>query len=90
MAIIATYTQQPADRIDYDIPYDLESTDSIASVTATVSPSGLTVTATNNSPRVKLWVSGGTSGTTYKIEVTVTTTIGRIKQDELKIRCKEV
>jgi len=89
MAVLATYTQQPADRLDYDIPCDLATGDSIASVTDTVTPSGLTVTSLNDNPNVKLWVESGTSGVTYKVEVTITTTLGRIKQVELKFKIKD-
>ena len=98
MAVLATYTQQPADRLDYDVYYAsapdgtadwLDTGDSIASVTSAVDVVGLTVTHVLTSPRVKLWVSGGVAGVAYKITVTVTTTLGRIKQDEMKIRVKD-
>lgn len=87
--LIGTYTQQPADRLDYDIPCTLASGDSIASVAAVVTPSpGLTVTAVNDSPNVKLWVESGTLGT-YKVDVTITTGLGRVKQVEVRFRIKE-
>ena len=93
MAVIASYTQQPADNLDYDIDYGewLSNADSLLSATVAVAPAGLTV----QSPlvvgeRVKLWVSGGTSGTKYKVTVTTTTTLGRIKQDEIKFSVKDI
>ena len=89
MAYLASYTQQPADRLDYDIPCDLASGDSIASVDKTVTPSGLTVTAINDNPNVKVWVEDGTAGTTYKVEITITTTLGRVKQVELRFKIKD-
>jgi hypothetical protein len=92
MAILNTFTKQPAESLDYDIEYEdfLSTGDSVASGTAVATPSGLTVDA----PLVvgtalKLWVSGGTAGTTYKVEVTMTTALGRIKQDELRFRIKD-
>jgi len=38
----------------------------------------------------KVWLSGGTTGTTYKITATLTTTGGRIKQHEILVKVKEV
>lgn len=95
MALIATFEKQPADVLDYDIDYTtwLPDTDAIASATATVTPAGgMTVDLTlviENNTRVKIWVSGGVSGTTYKVEITVTTDDGRVKQDEVRFRVKE-
>lgn len=92
MAILNTFVKQPADYLDYDVEYEdfLSDGDSVASGTATVSAAGLTV----DPPLVvgttlKLWVAGGTVGTTYKVDVTMTTAQGRIKQDELRFRIKE-
>lgn len=95
MALIATFEKQPADVLDYDIDYAtwLPDNDAIASAVAAVTPTGgmevdLTLVV-ENSTRVKLWVSGGVTGTTYKVEVTVTTDDGRVKQDEVRFRVKE-
>lgn len=92
MAILNTFVKQPADYLDYDVEYEdfLSDGDSVASGAATVSATGLTV----DPPlvvgtKLKLWVAGGTVGTTYKVDVTMTTTQGRIKQDELRFRIKE-
>lgn len=94
MAIIGSYVQQPADRLDYDIDCTdlIGSDDSVSSVAIAVTPAtGLTVNGIVNpsDDGVKAWVGPGAAGT-YKLEVTVTTALGRIKQDELKIRVKEV
>ena len=95
MALIATYEKQPADVLDYDIDYAtwLPDNDAIDTAEVVVSPTGgmvidLTLVIENNT-RVKIWASGGASGTTYKAEITVTTTDGRVKQDEIRFRCKE-
>ena len=37
----------------------------------------------------KQWISGGTSGVTYKVTVRVTSTAGRVKEVEFKIKCKD-
>jgi hypothetical protein len=99
MTIIATFSQQPADKLDYDVWYAnapdgtpdwLSANDTIISQVATVAPVGLILDALKTADRVKLWVSGGTSGVTYKVTLTVTTEAGRVKQDELKFRIKEI
>lgn len=93
MAIIARYTPQPSDNLDYDVRYDdfLSEGDSLAYGTATVSPVGLVV----QSPMVvgqtlKLWVSGGVAGVKYKVTLRAFTTLGREKEDELIFKVKEV
>lgn len=91
--ILGAVTQQPAERLDYDIDYAeqdfLTTGETISSAVATVDPVGLTVALVNVSPRIKLWIEGGTAGTTYKVTTTATTSGGRIKQDELKVRIKD-
>lgn len=94
MAVLETFEKQPADVLDYDIDYTewLPTNDTLDTVEYVVSPTGLNVETAliiNSGTRVKLWVGGGVSGTTHKVEVTVTTVLGRVKQDEVKFRCKE-
>ena len=92
MTVLATFTKQPADRLDYDFDYTrfLAATDAIESAVFTVEPSGLVIDATITEPTfTKVWLAGGTTGTTYKVTCTVTTDHGRIKQDELKVRVRE-
>lgn len=96
MALIGTFIQQPNDYLDYDVEYSdadapwLATGDALQSAVASVTPSGLTV----NNPivigtKVKLWITGGTSGTTYKVTLKTTTTAGRVKEDELRFRIKD-
>lgn len=94
MALIATFEKQPAERLDYDIDYSswLASGDKIISATSVITPTGqmeAISTITQLGKRAKLWVSQGVAGVTYKVEVTVTTEQGRVKQDEVSFRCKE-
>lgn len=97
--MLGTFTKQPAEIIDYDVDYTdwLDGTaDSVLSATVTI-VSSLPADATPltdlstyiNTQRVKMWMSGGTNGATYKITVKATTTNGRIKEDEFKIKCKD-
>ena len=91
--ILGNFTKQPVDVLDYDIDYSqwLTTGDNVESINVAVEPSGLTVDNTFvNDPRVKIYLSGGTDGTTYKITVTTTTADGRVKQDEFKLKVKEI
>jgi hypothetical protein len=95
MAIIGNYTQQPADRIDYDVDCsgvlgDGDTlTDAVCSVTPVTDPVLTVSPALFGSDTVKMWVSGGVAGNTYKVELTVTTSNTLVKQDELKFRIKD-
>jgi hypothetical protein len=96
MSILGTFTKQPADKQDYDISFadwlaalgdtGLSHTSSITGndSAATLSPaSSLTAGV------VKVWVSGGTDAVDYKVSVNLTTSAGRVKQVEIKIKVKE-
>ena len=87
------YTKQPADTEDFDISfvdYLIARDDTGSSLTVTVDD-GITLVSSNLVAGVaKVWLSGGTTGTTYKITATLTTTGGRIKQHEILVRVKEL
>lgn len=90
---LATINKQPMERFSYTVSYEEALTigDNVESATATVSPTGLTVDNVGvYDPRVKLWVSGGTAGTSYKVTLTVNTADGRTFQDELIFKIKEL
>lgn len=94
MAVIATFEIQPSEVLDYDVDYAswLADGDTITSVTTQVTPPDELNVVSNiiqSGQRVKVWVSDGIDGTTYKVEVTITTDDGRVKQDEVRFRCKE-
>ena len=99
MAYLATKKKQPIDKLDYDIWYAhdpngaepwLTDSDHISSVTVTVSAPELKVAHIVFADRIKLWVSEGVDGMTYKISITITTSGGRIKQDEIRFRIKDI
>lgn len=93
MAIVGSYKQQPSDVLDYAFDYSdfLQVDDSLLSATSSVTPSGLTVNAPFVSDKqIKFWVSGGTDGVKYKLTITATTAVGRVKQDEAYITIKEI
>lgn len=102
---LSTFTQQPNDVLDYDIDFrdadepwlstedSLYDQDSIHPPTATVFPSGLTVAAplVVGGDTLKIWVSGGVSGTSYKVTLLARTTPGeRVKEVELRFRIKDM
>lgn len=89
-----TYLKQPADVMDYDLDYSewLTPGDNVDSTVIDIAPSGAleAVSVFVQDPRIKLWLSGGTTGTTYKVTATTTTADGRIKQDEFRIKVKDI
>lgn len=90
---IGSQLKQPVEVQDYDVDYSqwLTTGDNVQSATVTVEPAGLTVGAiVINDPRVKVWLSGGMNGVTYKVTVTATTADGRVKQDEFKVKVKDI
>jgi hypothetical protein len=88
------FQKQPADQLDYDLDFSdwLTDDDILTGAVATSSvPEELIVQSVRLiSPLVKIWIAGGVSGATYKITATITTSQGRIKELEFKIRVREL
>jgi hypothetical protein len=96
MAMIGRFTKQPSEVLDYDIDAGdwLPEDDFIVSA-STTGAAGITIDSTSilagtDGRVVKVWLSGGTSGVTYKLETTVTTDDGRVKQSEWTVQVKEI
>lgn len=97
MAILGTFTMQPADQWDYDIDYGewLPESDGLSQdtlPTVKITPEGLkaeTVTRDYDNKRVKIWLSGGLNGTRHKVEVTTRSWEGRVRQDEFFIIARD-
>lgn len=90
---LGNFNKQPVEVKDYDIDYSewLSPGDTVQSAVVVVAPTGLVIDSTFTSDTaVKVWLSGGTTGTQYKLTVTTTTADGRVKEDEFKIRVKDV
>ena len=96
--ILATYEKQPAEVKDYDIDYRewlVPADDVVQSVTTAVT------SATETAPTLvvdsiqmtvyvaKLWISGGTAGTKYKVTVQMETEGGRLDESELVFVVKD-
>lgn len=96
--ILAKYEKQPAEVKDYDIDYSEwlgPVADEVASVATVVTSDSeavptLVVDSTEQSTTVvKLWISGGTTGTRYKVTVRMTTAGGRLDESELVFTVKD-
>jgi len=91
---LGTVTQQPNERKSYSFVYNdaLDYGDEIESVISCETVPGdmdvPPILATNQ--RVRIFCSGGTDGSIYKLTVRVQTSGGEILEDELIIRIKEV
>lgn len=93
--IVGSEIQQPSETLDYDFDYSKffdGAADTIDSVVVEVTPdAGLSVTPVLSGPEiVKIWVSGGTEGVQYSIEIRVTTEAGRVKEDEFIIQVEDI
>lgn len=98
---LGTFTKQPVEVLDYDVDFSqwLATGDSLyGSPTVTITPawdavtnaSGLKlVSAFNNTTSYKLIFQGGVTLTSYRIEVTSTTSNGYVKQIEFTIKVKD-
>ena len=85
------FTQQPNEVLDYDIDLTewIATGDSVQSTVASAE-AGLTVTVSNGTTTTpKIWCSGGATGTTYKVTVTITTKGGRTKEIDFKVSVRE-
>lgn len=90
--LLGTVRQQPQEKKSYSVDYSeaLGANDDVAQIEACFSePDDLVVTPVLASgTRVRVWVSGGVDGQTYKITLRVLTSGGEILEDELLCRVK--
>lgn len=85
----AYFIQDPSDVLDY--PWDwsqwLQSGETISSSVFSVTPSGLSIASqSNTTTNATVWLSGGTSMTTYTVTNKITTTAGRTADRSATIR----
>lgn len=92
MAVLGRFTKQSGDVLDYDVIYDewfgnrVDAPDTHV-VTAAA---GITVVAdyrVGNNVRIRL--SGGSDGSSYKIQTALTTTSGAVKEAEFVVKIKD-
>lgn len=92
MSILGKFTKQPVEIQDYDIDFNeyLASQNDAALSHTVIAETGLTVMSSSlTAGVVKVFVSGGTDGESYKVSATVTTAGGRVKQGDILVRIKE-
>ena len=91
--ILGKFKKQPGEVLDYDVSYEdffSNRNDTLNNATV-VADAGITVDSVDlNGELVKVVLSGGTNGVTYKVTVTMTTTIGIVKEDEFQVTVKEI
>lgn len=90
---LGTFTKQPRERRSYSTTYEdaLDPGDNIKSAELLgVTPVGLIVEAIVADPRVKFFVEGGTSGTTYTIAYLAKSEDGQTFEDEFGVKVKEI
>lgn len=102
MSRLSKYIQTPDEEKQYAIEYSdwLADSETLSSVTFTVTPttspafsvpaSSITTGDTGVNSLLKFFVSGGVDGNTYTVLVTVTTSIGQIKQDTVLFQVRAV
>lgn len=91
--ILEKWPKQPGETEDYDVSFvEYLAARSDTGISHTVvADDGITVEESALADGVvKVWLSGGTSGVTYKVTVTLTTSGGRIKQAEFQVKVKEI
>lgn len=92
MAILEKFEKQPADVQDFDISYVdwlADMADTAVSSVVTTDPGIVLDSHSLTNGVVKVWLSGGTSGVSYKVTATLTTTAGRVKQSEIVVKVRE-
>lgn len=94
--LLGRLTKQPAERQNYYVRYGeyLQEGEVLMSVTGTIDVAGelymVGPIILPNKQDVEFWLEDGVAGSTYKVEITVITSFGNIKQDEFKVKVKEV
>lgn len=90
--MIGTVRKRPSDQLDYDIDFGrwLSEGDAIQGASASVEPIGVSVDSVQAfGVIVKVWLSGGVSGSSQRVSVMVTTAQGRTKEVSFNLRVAE-
>lgn len=96
MPVLGSFVKQPNDIQDFDVDFaeylaGFDPVDTLVGSPTVTADAGVTLSppASRNGSVVKVWVAGGTSGTTYKVTILCQTTGGRRKEVEFKVKVKE-
>lgn len=90
--MLGTVRKRPDDLLDYDVTFErwLSDGDTVTDATAEADPIGVSIDRVEIfGDIVKVWISGGTAGTSYQINVTATTAMGRVKEVSFNLRVLE-
>lgn len=90
--MLGTVRKRPDDMLDYDVTFErwLSDGDTITDATAIADPVGVIIDRVEIfGDVVKVWISGGEVGASHKINVTATTTQGRVKEVTFNLRVTE-
>ncbi len=89
---LATLFKSPADVLDYDVSFDewLTSDDRITGLSAELDGSTAVLDRFDYTDRTaRIWISGGATGDTAQVNLTVMTLQGRTKASCFRLRIKE-
>ena len=82
--VVVLEGKHPSEVVDYALDFDdwLVGAETLSAITSVTVGSGITLGSGGQAPAISgttvvFWLSGGTTGTTYAIEVIVTTSGGR-------------
>lgn len=91
--LLGRYVKQSAEILDYDVDFSewMEGrTDTPASFTAEAE-AGITIVGSSRTGNiVKVVLSGGTSDTSYKVTVKLTTSLGLVREADFAVKVKDV
>lgn len=93
MSRVGTINKQPIEELDYQLTLEdwLAEGDTIATAVAALPDADtVVIDVFPAAASITLWVSGGVDGQEGVIEVTTTTTGGRIIQSEINLRIQEI
>lgn len=98
MAQLGAFEQQPREVLFYTLDYqyfldasipELLTGSPVIYVSPSTAPGLAAVGAVEDDTKVRVQISGGVSGTRYKVEVNVGTDAGQTKEDEFYVRVQE-
>lgn len=103
--LLGKLVKQPIERQNYFVKYGeyLQEGELLVSITGTFTLEGeiadpllvddfalIGPVIMTGSEDVEFWLEGGLDGMGYKLEFTATTSFGNVKQDEFKVKIKEI
>jgi hypothetical protein len=86
--------KDPAAVLDYQLDWDVANDswlagDTIAGVVWTVDTGLIRDSQSNSTTAAKVWLSGGTAGTTYQVACRITTAAGRSDERTFRVAVKQ-